>query len=448
MSDRRFLHQNNRDNALILLKSTIEILDKNSIRYHLDFGTLLGAIRENTFIRWDTNINISLYDEKDYSKIENILDGLKEVGSYGIEIVGFEKIPLFQKIKYYTSQFARKLLKRKILHPLNAFTRYEKSAISVIKITTKDKMVLMEIYFKYHFNDKLFWSAYGKEKQIPIEMLSGGLKEINFHGISCSVPLKYDKYLTYLYQDWRVPHREWHQEDGASMLLAYRRRTFGDRRFMHQKNLDAMIVLLKIVIDVFDKNNINYYLDFGTLLGAVRDNRLLEWDDDIDISLMDERDFHKIPAILDEINSKYGYYTDMHTFTKSMNLYAKSKDKYVAPRELEFTDMNAYHVAKIRDRRIYDPENSNIVLDIFFQKKYQNHLYWYMYGKVYRVDARYLDAGFKKIDFYGISCRIPVDYDEYLTHIFGNWREPIENWQEEDSPAMLDSYRDKGDISL
>jgi len=36
-----------------------------------------------------------------------------------------------------------------------------------------------------------------------------------------------------------------------------------DRRFIYQKNLNAMILLLKIVIEEFDKNNIKYYLDFG-----------------------------------------------------------------------------------------------------------------------------------------------------------------------------------------
>ena len=439
MIDRKFIHSNNREDGIELLQYAIDLFDKHKIQYYLDFGTLLGIMREDAFLRWDKNINISFYNEKDYPKIEKILG---KIEGYSVELVSFEKIPLLKRVKYHISQFLRRRLKRRILHPLNEFTRYDKKAIRVAKITTKNKNVLMEIYFKYSFEDKLYWAAYGKEKQIPIDMLKQGFKKINFHGISCTVPVEYDKYLTYLYQDWRTPYKEWSQEDGESMLLEYRRRISGDRRFIHQKNLDAMLVLLKILIEAFDRHNVKYYLDFGTLLGAVRDNKLLEWDDDIDISLIDEGDFHKIPLILDEIKRDYGYQTDLHTFRKSMNLYAKSADKYVEPRELEFTNMDDYHVAKIRDRRIYDPSKSNIVLDIFFLKKYQEHLYWYMYGKVYRVPDQLLSDGFKKIDFYGISCSIPINYDNYLKSVFGdNWRVPNADWKEDDSPAMMESYR-------
>jgi len=443
MSDQRFIHQKNKDDAIILLKSIINIFNKNNIKYYLDFGTLLGAMRDKDFLRWDRNFHISLYREEDYSQIEMILDTLKSVdNNYEVELVSFEKKPLYKKIRYYVSQTARKLLKRRILPPLNSFTRYNPKAIRLLKITTQNQNIMMEIYFKYRFENGFYWGAYGREKRVPIDIFDGGLKEIDFQGVRCSIISNYDQYLTYLYQDWRTPHKEWSQEDGESMLLEYRRRIVGDRRFIHQKNLDAMLILLKIVIEAFDRYEVKYYLDFGTLLGAVRDNKLLEWDDDIDISLIDESDYHKIPTILDEIKIDYGYHTDIHTFKKSMNLYANSADRYVEPRELEFTNIDEYHVAKIRDRRVYDPKNSNIVLDIFFTKKYQNHIYWYMFGKVYRVPEKLLDAGFKKIDFYGISPTIPIDYDNYLKSIFGDgWRSPDKNWIEDNSPAMLDIYR-------
>ena len=47
--------------------------------------------------------------------------------------------------------------------------------------------------------------------------------------------------------------------------------------------VDVAVKNLREVKDVFDKNAISYWLDTGTLLGAVRDGRIIEWDTDIDL---------------------------------------------------------------------------------------------------------------------------------------------------------------------
>lgn len=59
----------------------------------------------------------------------------------------------------------------------------------------------------------------------------------------------------------------------------------------------AELELLQLVIDICERHNLQYFAEFGTLLGAIRHHGFIPWDDDIDI-LLKRSDYNKLLQVL------------------------------------------------------------------------------------------------------------------------------------------------------
>jgi len=69
---------------------------------------------------------------------------------------------------------------------------------------------------------------------------------------------------------------------------------------------------LKEIKRILDDAGVKYWLDFGTLLGAVRDGKFIPWDTDIDLSTMCTES-NKIIRKIPEIEQK-GFKADITDF--------------------------------------------------------------------------------------------------------------------------------------
>ena len=61
------------------------------------------------------------------------------------------------------------------------------------------------------------------------------------------------------------------------------------------KNIEFGI--LKFFKNICDKHELNYYLAYGTLLGAVRHQGFIPWDDDVDV-IMPREDYYRLVNIM------------------------------------------------------------------------------------------------------------------------------------------------------
>jgi phosphorylcholine metabolism protein LicD len=275
------------------------------------------------------------------------------------------------------------------------------------------------------------------------------------------------------------------------------------------------------ICSIFDKYDFDYWLDYGTLLGAIRDGTIIPWDGEFDISVWNENiDFdskmwneikeNKFHIIIGEYNIKikkndarYGtFIIDMHRYKmisnnaiykygyrKENNIIVEKIKNIIHPYlpldkdyEINYASifsalMNRtdFTIEELMNKEVfiklnkynYNPFTLYVddveIIQNYLSKK-QNYL-----SKIIDLIAQILPsfinkqiydvlknlksnkffegidfivpleffADFTKVDFCGISCKVPQKHDKYLKRIYGkDWRLPKYKWEtSRDSPT-------------
>ena len=71
------------------------------------------------------------------------------------------------------------------------------------------------------------------------------------------------------------------------------------KKISDKEKKEVLVDLLGKVIAYMERNNITYYMAYGTLLGTVRHKGFIPWDDDIDL-LLPRKDFIKLLHLMEE----------------------------------------------------------------------------------------------------------------------------------------------------
>lgn len=139
------------------------------------------------------------------------------------------------------------------------------------------------------------------------------------------------------------------------------------------------------VYHILKRHNLNVCPFIGTLLGIIRENNFIEWDEDIDLYILKE-DEESLKNVL-----------------------------------WDFVD-NGFDVVRYERRGLYTIMRNNEYIDFYILHNITPTLRWS--GGLDFVFEKYLSDTIEW-DFKGIQVCVPREYEEFLTLRYGNWRTPV-----------------------
>jgi len=236
---------------------------------------------------------------------------------------------------------------------------------------------------------------------------------------------------------------------------------------------DAVYALRKVK-EALDKADVEFWLDSGTLLGAVRDGKIMPWDSDIDLGGW-RQDFYEMRKALQNLPEELyvvpkaqgvniSYKINDLNVKINITLYRLNNNSattfYLKPNKSKKMSFIRWALKNIMTL-IYDKKNAKIIqtnlpcwfLGIFAEtfsrmplrirntliecvKKIKN----IGYLKVFlSIPARFFN-NLTKIEFYGMEFNTPSPVDDYLEYRYGeDWRTPKKDYVHyKDDQAIID----------
>jgi phosphorylcholine metabolism protein LicD len=144
---------------------------------------------------------------------------------------------------------------------------------------------------------------------------------------------------------------------------------------------------------VLDKLKINYFLISGILLGAIRDNKLISWDWDVEISVFNDVLEKKLKIIENELKKK------KFTIIKINRKKNQLKIDYFGKLDQTVTHYSIEGWSYSKKRKV------------FWRHSYQ-------------IPEKFLKK-FSKVKIFGKNFNGPNNPKEFLKFLYGDWKKPL-----------------------
>ena len=248
---------------------------------------------------------------------------------------------------------------------------------------------------------------------------------------------------------------------------------------MHPEQEKNLVYLLCKIKEVLDEEAIEFWLECGTLLGAVRDRKIISWEHDLDFGAFRIKFPYNLQKLIKEKLSVRGF--KVVIYKNHMNIrISKSEEIWADINYYDIINENAI-VPHIKPKNLIGKLLSifcNSLLNSYYHinsYKHENSFIKYLLGIIIRmvfisiscilltllrqrlaediysvykkigskdvwwvVPSHYL-TNLSRIKFYGKEFKIPFKVDDYLVYRYGrNWRIPKKDWvTERDDGAVL-----------